>query len=71
MTAIPFTSVRFDQASPTVFYVGKAAPGKTDEEQAWQIVRYTQTATTIKSEYAGEAGYSYHRWTDRLSLDYT
>lgn len=54
MTTIPFTSVRFDQASPTVFYVGKAAPGKVDADQAWMIVRYTQTATGVISEYAAD-----------------
>ena len=45
MSQVPFTSIRFDQASPTVFYVGKAVPGKVDEDQSWMIVRYTQSAS--------------------------
>jgi len=70
MSQVPFTSVRFYQASPTVFYVGKAVPNKTDEDQAWMIVRYTQSASWIISEYADDGQYTYYRWVDRLTLTY-
>lgn len=43
MTTIPFTSVLFDQASPTVFYVGKAAPGKVDADHAWSVPTSTSS----------------------------
>lgn len=70
MAQIPFTSIRFDQASPTVFYVGKAVPWKVDSDQAWQIVRYTQSASWVISEFAEWGEYSYYSWNDRSWLTY-
>lgn len=70
MSQVPFTSIRFDQASPTVFYVGKSVPGKVDTDQSWMIVRYTQSASWVISEYADGGQYSYYRWVDRLTLNY-
>lgn len=70
MSQVPFTSIRFDQASPTVFYVGKAVAWKVDADQAWMIVRYTQIATGVISEYAEDWEYTYYSWNDRAWLTY-
>jgi hypothetical protein len=63
-------TVRLDQVSDTLFYVGKALIGSVDSDSLWQIVRYTQTGSILKSEYAnGGEGFN-EVWNDRTTLTY-
>jgi hypothetical protein len=63
-------TVRLDQVSDNLFYVGKALIGSIDSQSVWQIVRYTQTGTILKSEYAnGGEGFN-EVWNDRTTLTY-
>jgi hypothetical protein len=63
-------TVRLDQVSDTLFYVGKALIGSVDSDSLWQIVRYTQTGSILKSEYAnGGEGFN-EVWNNRATLTY-
>jgi hypothetical protein len=63
-------TVRLDQVSDTLFYVGKALIGSIDSDTTWQIVRYTQTGTILKSEYANGSEEFNRVWDDRTTLTY-
>lgn len=63
-------TVRLDQVSDTLFYVGKALIGTIDSQPLWQIVRYTQTGSILKSEYANGAENFNNTWDDRTTLTY-
>lgn len=63
-------TVRLDQVSDTLFYVGKALIGTIDSQPLWQIVRYTQTGSILKSEYANGAENFNNTWDNRTTLTY-
>jgi hypothetical protein len=63
-------TVRLDQVSDNLFYVGKALIGSVDSDSTWQIVRYTQTGTILKSEYANGSEEFNRVWNDRTTLTY-
>ena len=63
-------TVRLDQVSDNLFYVGKALIGSVDSDSTWQIVRYTQTGTILKSEYANGSEAFNRVWNDRATLTY-
>jgi hypothetical protein len=63
-------TVRLDQVSDTLFYVGKALIGKVDADANWLIVRYTQTGSILKSEYANGSEAFDQVWNDRATLTY-
>jgi len=63
-------TVRLDQVSDNLFYVGKALIGSIDSSSVWQIVRYTQTGTVLKSEYANGNEAFDQVWNDRTTLTY-
>jgi hypothetical protein len=63
-------TVRLDQVSDTLFYVGKALIGKVDTDANWLIVRYTQTGSILKSEYANGSEAFDQVWNDRATLTY-
>jgi hypothetical protein len=63
-------TVRLDQVSDNLFYVGKALIGSVDSDSLWQVVRYTTTGSILKSEYAnGSEGFN-EVWNDRATLTY-
>jgi hypothetical protein len=63
-------TVRLDQVSDTLFYVGKALIGKVDTDANWLIIRYTQTGVILKSEYANGSEAFDQVWNDRTTLTY-
>jgi hypothetical protein len=63
-------TVRLDQVSDTLFYVGKAEIGRLDSGAQWLIIRYTQTGTILKSEYANGSEAFDQVWNDRATLTY-
>jgi hypothetical protein len=63
-------TVRLDQVSDTLFYVGKALIGKVDADANWLIIRYTQTGTILMSEYANGSEAFDQVWNDRATLTY-
>jgi hypothetical protein len=63
-------TVRLDQVSDTLFYVGKALIGKVDTDAHWLIIRYTQTGVILKSEYANGSEAFNQVWNDRTTLTY-
>jgi hypothetical protein len=63
-------TVRLDQVNDNLFYVGKALIGSIDSDSTWQIVRYTQTGTILKSEYANGSEVFNQVWDDRTTLTY-
>jgi hypothetical protein len=69
-TANKTLTVRLDQVSDTLFYVGKAVVGSVDANAVWQIVRYTTTGVILKSEYANGAEAFNQVWNDRTTLTY-
>ena len=63
-------TVRLDQVSDTLFYVGKALIGKVDADANWLIIRYTQTGVILKSEYANGSEAFNQVWNNRATLTY-
>jgi hypothetical protein len=63
-------TVRLDQVSDTLFYVGKALIGKVDTDANWLIIRYTQTGVILKSEYANGSEAFNQVWNNRATLTY-
>ena len=63
-------TVRLDQISPDLFYVGKALIGSIDSNSTWQIVKYTKTGNILKSEYANGSELFNQIWNNRLTLNY-
>jgi hypothetical protein len=63
-------TVRLDQVSDTLFYVGKALIGKVDADANWLIIRYTQTGSILKSEYANGSEAFNQVWNNRATLTY-
>lgn len=63
-------TVRLDEVSDALFYVGKALIGKVDSDPNWLIVRYTTTGVVLKSEYANGSEAFDQVWNDRTTLTY-
>lgn len=69
-TSLAPVSVRIDDASSTVTYIGKAIIGTADSEAAWQIIKLSTSGTTIKLEYANKSEEYNQVWTNRTNLVY-
>lgn len=64
-------SVRIDEASSTVTYVGKAAVGSLNADAVWQIQRLTVSGSVTTIEYAdGDSNFN-NIWNNRASLSYS
>lgn len=63
-------TVRLDEVSDTLFYVGKALIGSIDSNSTWQIVRYTTTGSILKSEYSNGSEAFDQVWNNRATLTY-
>lgn len=64
-------TVRLDEVSDTLFYVGKADVGTLDSASSWQIARFTTTSGVLKGEYANGSVAFDQKWNDRLTLTYS
>jgi hypothetical protein len=63
-------TVRLDEVSDTLFYVGKALIGKVDSDANWLIIRYTTVGNVLMSEYANGSEAFDQVWDDRATLTY-
>jgi hypothetical protein len=64
-------SMRIDEASATVTYVGVAAIASSEGGAVWKIKRITITGNVTDVKYAdGNANYD-NIWTNRASLSYS
>ena len=63
-------TVRLDEVSDTLFYVGKALIGKVDADANWLIIRYTTVGNVLMSEYANGSEAFDQVWNDRATLTY-
>lgn len=63
-------TVRLDEISDTLFYVGYALIGSLDSEAKWLIIKYTTTGVVLKSEYANGVEAFNQVWNDRTTLTY-
>lgn len=63
-------TVRLDEVSDTLFYVGKALIGKVDADANWLIIRYTTVGNVLMSEYANGSEAFDQVWDDRTTLTY-
>jgi len=63
-------SIRLEEASSTLTYVGKAAPGELESSASWQIfVIDTSSGTAVK--WAGGTSDFTNVWDDRASYTYS
>lgn len=64
-------SIRLDDASSTVTYVGEAAIGVSESAAFWRIKRLTTTGSVLDIKWAdGNEDYD-NIWTNRASLSYS
>jgi hypothetical protein len=63
-------TVRLDEVSDTLFYVGKALIGKVNSDANWLIIRYTKVGNVLMSEYANGSENFDQVWNNRASLTY-
>jgi hypothetical protein len=63
-------TVRLDEVSDTLFYVGKALIGKVNTDANWLIIRYTTVGNVLMSEYANGSENFDQVWNNRASLTY-
>jgi hypothetical protein len=63
-------TVRLDEVSDTLFYVGKALIGKVNSDANWLIIRYTTVGNVLMSEYANGSEAFNQVWNNRASLTY-
>ena len=63
-------TVRLDEVSDTLFYVGKALIGKVNSDANWLIIRYTKVGNVLMSEYANGSEAFNQVWNNRATLTY-
>ena len=63
-------TVRLDEVSDTLFYVGKALIGKVNSDANWLIIRYTTVGNVLMSEYANGSENFDQVWNNRATLTY-
>jgi hypothetical protein len=63
-------TVRLDEVSDTLFYVGKALIGKVNSDANWLIIRYTTVGNVLMSEYANGSEAFDQVWNNRATLTY-
>lgn len=62
-------SLRLDEASPTVMYVGEASPAAQTSNAVWRIKRITSTSGLVIEWADGNAHFD-NVWDNRISLNY-
>lgn len=63
-------SMRVDDASSAVTYVGKAYVGASEASASWQIQRLTTTGTVLDVKWADSNTKFDNIWDNRASLTY-
>lgn len=63
-------SIRLDDVSSTVTYVGEASVGASPTSPIWRISRITLSGTETIIQYAGGSTAWNSIWEDRASLTY-
>lgn len=66
----PKYTLRYDEVSASVSYVGEAAVGSLETAAAWRIKRITDTGD-ITIEWAGGSAAFDKRWDEHLILTYS
>lgn len=64
-------SIRVDEVSSTLTYVGDAAIGVSESSAAWRIKRLQTTGSVLKIMWADGNEFYDNVWADRASLTYT
>lgn len=67
---IPYTAIRIYEASPTITYIGRAAPGSLTSDPVWQIQRIDTSSGTVIEWADGLSDFDFI-WDDRASLTYS
>lgn len=63
-------SIRVDDASSTVTYVGEAQTGSSESGAVWRIKRLTTAGTVLSIEWADGNMQFDNVWSDRTTLTY-
>lgn len=69
--AISTLTTNVDEASSTVTYVGKAAPGSATSAAVWQIFKLTVSGTQTLMTYADGDSLHNNIWDNRAALTYS
>ena len=64
-------TVRLDEASATVTYVGEGAINSVESSPVWRIRKLTTTGSVLAIQWADGNQNFDNVWTDRASLTYT
>jgi hypothetical protein len=64
-------SIRVDDASSTVTYVGEAQTGSSELSAVWRIKKLTTTGTVLSIEWADGNQQFDNVWTNRATLSYS
>lgn len=64
-------SMRIDEVSPTLIYIGESAVGASESDAIWRIKRITISGSLTKIEYAEGSAKWNSVWNDRASLIYS
>ena len=64
-------TVRLDEASATVTYVGEGAINSVESNPVWRIRKLTTTGSVLAIQWADGNQNFDNVWTDRASLTYT
>lgn len=64
-------TVRVDDASSTVTYVGEAAVASSEGSATWRIKKLETTGTVLKITWADGNNNFDNIWTNRASLSYS
>lgn len=63
-------SIRIDDASTTVTYIGEAAIGMSEASPFWKIKKLTTTGTILDIKWADGNEEFDNVWTNRAALTY-
>jgi len=63
-------SIRVDDASSTVTYVGEAQTGSSESSAVWRIKRLTTSGSVLSIEWADGNMQFDNVWSDRTTLSY-
>lgn len=63
-------SIRVDDASPTITYVGEASINSSESSAVWRIKKLETIGTVFKVTWANGSQAFNNVWDDRLSLTY-
>lgn len=68
-TISPKYTTLYEEVSPTLAYVGKAAPGSLNNAAVWKIQKMETVGGVLEIRFAGSGEFS-QIWNDRAVLSY-